>query len=87
MPQLQNLKIREIKQELKMGYISSRYYDIKEGCFCHITLNTYSNKVEIRIADELLLKDSVKEYSIQDFLKVKKQDLFKEVSEALEKLK
>ena len=53
---LKDMDIRNIKHELNMGYISSRYFEISKNCFCNIHFNTYKNLVEIRVFNEELIK-------------------------------
>lgn len=79
---IEKMDIRNIKDELKRGYISSRYFyvpQISKNCFCRISFNTYKKLVEIRVFDEKLLVEAFCYYEKKNFLKMKKKDIIKDV--------
>ena len=80
---MNKLDIRNIKNELKVGYISSRYFDIDNWCI-NIRYNTYRNKVEIRIFNEEILEESFLYFDKNVFLKMTKKKLIEEIVKQIE---
>ena len=79
---LKDMDIRNIKHELNMGYISSRYFEISKNCFCNIHFNTYKNLVEIRVFNEELIKETFINYEKKIFMKMQKKDIIKDIENA-----
>ena len=81
---LKDMKIREIKNEMKMGYIASRDFDVDAVSFCNIKM--VDGVVEVRVANVEVEKDLTLKYEVAEFKVMTKADIINAVTNAVEGL-